>query len=86
MKAFIVYEKLHGELLQEGRGNVEIIGLYKNKQEAIKTIEQYIKSDIQEGFVLDKNNNSKDTFRLFENYQDNYESYFEIVIEEKEIQ
>lgn len=91
MEVYVVYEMLYGELIQECGDSANLIGVYKSKEEAIDTINKvYINSDINEGYVLDneKNGMINDKYgiwRMFWNNQENWNCYYEIIIEKKEV-
>lgn len=91
MEVYVVYEMLYGELIQECGDSASLIGVYKSKEEAIDTINKvYINSDINEGYVLDNEKNGMindkyGVWRMFWNNQENWNCYYEIIIEKKEV-
>ena len=80
---YLVYESLYGELLQEC-DSTEIIGLFKTKEAALKAAKSNIDSDIIcNNYVLDKERNDleRDEYvRLFYDYQENWNDYYEVFI------
>lgn len=85
---YLVYESLYGDLLQEC-DSTEIIGLYDSYEKALEKAKQNIKRDIKtNNYVLDneRNNLEEDNFiRLFYNYQENWNDYYEIFIKKMEV-
>lgn len=88
---YVVYEMLYGELIQETGDSANIIGIYEDKDKAIDEINRiYIDSDINEGYVLDIEkrgmvSNKYGIWRMFWDYQENWDCFYEIVLEEKEV-
>ena len=82
---YLVYESLYGDLLNECDSTF-MVGLYTDRKKAIEKMNEIIKEDIkQNGYVLD--DIKCDTFkRLFWNKLGNWNCYYEILIEEIEVQ
>ena len=85
-KVYLLYESNYGELLCEC-DSTNIIGLYKNKEQAIKKAKELVANDLQDNYVLDNENYDIENgyARLFYNNQENWGCYFEMFIEEMEI-
>jgi len=85
---YLLYESLYGDLLNENDSTC-IIGLYKDKKQAIEKAEEIIKEDTtMNQYILDleRNNLEEDSYvRLFWNCQENWNCYYEIIIEELEV-
>lgn len=85
---YLVYESLYGELLQEC-DSTEIIGLFKTKEAALEAAKSNIDSDIIcNNYVLDKEHNDleRDGYvRLFYDYQENWNDYYEVFIMKMEV-
>lgn len=82
---YLVYESLYGELLYECESTT-IVGLYDTKERAIKKVKDLINAE--DSYVLDieRNNIEEDNHvRLFYDYQENWNCYYEIIIREIEI-
>jgi len=86
---YLVYESLYGELLQEG-DSTEIIGLYKDKEQAINKVKYLIGEDMRcNNYVLDDERNDIDRdgyVRLFYNYQENWGDYYEVFVMKMEVE
>ena len=86
---YLVYEQLYGELVADCGESANIIGLYKNKEEALNVVNRNVSFDLQNNYVLDKerNNIEEDNYvRLFWKNQENWNCYYEICIEKMEVQ
>lgn len=86
---YLLYESLYGELLQEN-DSTNIIGLYDTLEKAIEKAKYNIEQDTKcNNYVLDneKKDIEKDNFvRLFYNNQENWNDYYEIIIEKMELE
>jgi hypothetical protein len=76
-----------------GIDSINTIEVFKNKENAIKKLKEYVNNDIngEDDWVLDEDchlNNIDETsiIRVFWKYQENWEAYYEIKIEEMEVQ
>ena len=87
-KVFILYE-LTSPLLASSCGcdTFEILGVYNSKEKAIEEKINFINMYLKDGYVLDKQdeNKEKDNVILFWDYQENWNEYIELIIQEKEI-
>lgn len=84
---YLLYESLYGELLYEC-DSTNIIGLYKDKEQAIKKAKELIEEDLKNNWVLDNERKDLETdsyVRLFYNNQENWNNYYEIIIKEIEL-
>lgn len=90
MKVYVVYQ-----LGYTGSNELEILGVYQNigeaKQRYLKEIEENIKEcdfDYDKECIKKPYNNGKSNMtRLFRGgYQENWDNYLEIYIEEKEVE
>lgn len=89
MKVYVVYQ-----LGYTGSNELEILGVYRNIEEAKKVYREYIK-DNREDFDFDYDKETPYTeelingycmVRLFKGgYQENWDNYLEIHIEEQEV-
>lgn len=89
MKVYVVYQ-----LGYTGSNELEILGVYRNIEEAKKVYREYIK-DNREDFDFDYDKETPYTeelingycmVRLFKGgYQENWDNYLEIYIEEQEV-
>lgn len=82
---YLVYESLYGDLLDECN-STNIIGLYETREQAVDKVKSMIKNELESGdnYVLDEEMNDIDNFnyvRLFYNNQENWNCYYEILIE-----
>lgn len=87
---YIVYECNYGELLFDCI-HTNIIGLYDDKKKAINEVNKMIKSELESNnnFVRDIETDNIETdnlVRFFYNYQENWNCYYEIIIEKKEVE
>lgn len=86
---YLLYESLYGELLCDCESTL-IVGLYKTKEQAINKANELMSQDIQEyGYVLDneRDNLERDSFvRLFRDAQENWNCYYEIIIQKIELE
>lgn len=83
---YLVYESNYGELQYEGDAT-SIIGLYKTKDEALEIVKREVENNKEYNFVLDNEDidssiEKRGCLTMFYNYQENWNSYFEIIIEE----
>lgn len=82
---YLVYESLYGDLLDECN-STNIIGLYKTREQAVDKVKSMIKNELESGdnYVLDNEMCDIDNcnyVRLFYNNQENWNCYYEILIE-----
>ena len=90
---YLVYVGNYGDLQWES-DSTEILGLFKNKEKAIKIANEYINDTINKHeFVIDEECNNKYyepykqiITRLFWEEQENFGSSMEIIIQEIEVQ
>lgn len=83
---YLVYESNYGELQYECDATT-IIGLYKTKEQAIEVAKREVENNKEYNFVVDSEDidsifEKRDYLIMFYNYQENWDSYFEIIIEE----
>lgn len=85
---YLVYESLYGELQQEC-DVTNIIGLYRNKEEALEVAKYNINEEIRcNTYVLDEERNDieRDGYvRLFYKYQENWDDFYEVFIKKMEV-
>ena len=89
-KVYILIQENYNILANEN-GASYIIGVYKNKNDAIKDLRKEINDDINNyDWVLDEiddikkfNVDNYGKIRLFYKYQDNWDFYYEISIQEQ---
>ena len=94
MKVYVVYQSLYGDLLQETGECTEILGVYdsmKKAKEKVKIIVNAEKTNTKiqkEGFVLDKETKgTQDSLiRFFWTKQENWNCYYEIYVEVREVE
>ena len=90
MKVYVVYQSLYGDLLQETGVCTEIISVYDNLEKAKNKMKEIINAEIElgeQGFILDNECEENDLIqRLFWERQENWNCYYEIIIEEKEVE
>lgn len=82
---YLVYESLYGDLLDECN-STNIIGLYETREQAVDKVKSMIKNELESGdnYVLDNEMCDIDNcnyVRLFYNKQENWNCYYEILIE-----
>lgn len=86
---YLVYESLYGDLQLEC-DTTSIVGLFKNKKDAIKRVNEIIDSELKDGeYVLDcdRNKLEEDNYvRFFYKEQENWGCYYELFIEKLEVQ
>lgn len=90
MKVYVVYESNYGEILSDNGFNAtDIIGVFFNKNEALKCKMEHIKIGKENGYIVDEEiediNNCNDII-MFREYQENWNCYYEIRIEEREVE
>ena len=84
---YLVYESNYGELQCECDATT-IIGLYKTKEQAINVMKHEVETNKEYDFVLDNEDTDIDSsiergrLTMFYKYQENWNCYFEIIIEE----
>ena len=85
---YLVYESLYGDLQLECDAT-NIVGLFKNKADAIKRVNEIIDSELKNGeYVLDcdRNKLEEDNYvRFFYKEQENWDCYYELFIEKMEV-
>ena len=89
-KVYIVYYSNYEDTVRDcGCDATEIIGVFKNKEDAIKRAKDKIDWTLTDGcYILDEERNDIDRdnmVRFFYNNQENWRDYFEIVVEECEV-
>ena len=88
MKVYVVSIINYGELANEC-GGAEILGVYKTKEQAKISKNKYIEGDIADGYLLDEdlkgNYEERDIVTMFSGYQENWNCYYELVIDECEV-
>ena len=84
-----VYVLIENDYNYDGDGvEVEIIGVFNNKEKAIQARNILIIDDITNyGFIKDEQNknDNNDIITLFWNYQENWNNYIDLEIIEKEV-
>lgn len=90
MKVYVVYESYYGELVLETGNCTDILGVYTDLEKVKEEVNNIVQSDLADNYVLDKDEkNSIDEkggcYRLFWNNQENWQCYYEIVAELKEV-
>ena len=84
---YLVYESNYGELQCECDATT-IIGLYETKEQAIEIMKHEVETNKEYDFVLDNEDTDIDSsiergrLTMFYKYQENWNCYFEIIIEE----
>lgn len=89
-KIYIVYYSNYEDVVRDcGCEATEILGVFKNKEEALKLAKEKINWTLNEGYyVLDieRDDIERDNMvRFFYNNQENWSDYFEIIIKESEV-
>ena len=89
-KVYIVYEVNYGDPLSECDA-VDIYGVFKDEDDAYSKAQELIDLNLHEGsnYVLDEERNDlhRDGFvRFFYNNQENWNDYFEIIVEMREVE
>ena len=87
-KIYILFENTSPLLASDcGCDTFEIIGIYKEKENAIKEKVNIIESYLKDGYIIDEQDNgkTKDNTIIFWKHQENWNEYIEIIIQEKEI-
>lgn len=93
MKVYVAYEMFYGELIQDTGDSASLIGVFADKEKALDTINRnYINVDVNEGYVLDEDIEKRGMisgkygiWRMFWERQENWDCYYEIVLEEREV-
>lgn len=87
---YLLYENYYGDLILDCGESSNIIGLYDNREKAIKKAKDLIEKSIKENnYVLDKerNNLEEDNYIiLFWNNQENWNCYYEMIIKKVDIE
>lgn len=91
MKVYVVYESYYGELVLETGDCTDILGVYTDLEKVKEKVNNIVQSDLADNYVLDDNEkNAIDEnggcYRLFWNNQENWQCYYEIVAELKEVE
>lgn len=86
---YLLYESLYGELLYEC-DSTNIIGLFSSKEKAIEKAKKMIKEQLENDntYVLDNEKNdieNDNLVRFFFNNQDNWNCFYDIIIEKLEL-
>lgn len=88
-KVYIVYEMNYGDLVPECDA-ANILNVYKNYEAALEKAKELIKNTLDDGYYIldeERDNIERDNHvRFFYNHQENWNDYFEICIETKEVQ
>lgn len=88
MKVYVLLDSYYGEISGNG---VEVVGVYKTKEEAISKRHELVLAnteDEQLDWVLDETTQdlTADLVRLFYGYQENWNNYYETEIIECEVE
>lgn len=91
MKIYIVYESYYGELIQDTGDSTQIIGVYSSLGKAKEKVNNIVQADLENNYVLDDEteniiNENGGYFRLFYNNQENWNCYYEVVVEVREVE
>ena len=91
MKVYVVYESYYGELLQDCGDSTNLIGVYSDIEKAKEKIQGLVSADLSNNYVLDRDcenyiNESGGYYRLFYNNQENWNCYYEIIMEKREVE
>lgn len=90
MKCYLVYVSSYGELISECSQSTDIVGIFRTREEAERKRQYYIEEDIKvNDFILDEEIKddyiNRDMLTIFWKEQENYECYYEIYIQEMEL-
>ena len=91
MKVYVVYESYYGELIQDTGDSTQIIGVYSSLEKAKEKVNNIVQADLENNYVLDDEtentiNENGGYFRLFYNNQENWDCYYEVVAEVREVE
>lgn len=91
MKVYVVYESYYGELIQDTGDSTQIIGVYSSLEKAKEKVNNIVQADLENNYVLDDEteniiNENGGYFRLFYNNQENWQCYYEVVAEVREVE
>lgn len=91
MKVYVVYESYYGELVLETGDCTDILGVYTDLEKVKEKVNNIVQSDLEDNYVLDNQtentiNENGGYFRLFWNNQENWQCYYELIVEVKEIE
>ena len=88
-KVYIVYYSNYEDVVRDGADATEIIGVYKNKDEAIKVAKERIKKTLEDHermLDIERDDIDRDNYvRFFWGWQENWSCYFELCVDEKEV-
>jgi hypothetical protein len=88
-KVYLVYMSNYEEVVRDGAEATEILGVYKNKEEAYNVAKAQINKVLDDhNWVLDmeRDDLDRDWFvRFFFNNQENWDCYFELSVAELEV-
>ena len=92
MKVYVVYESYYGEILADTGNSTNLIGVYSDIEKAKENVEDRVKYDMENyNYVLDQEIDNIITkkggyYRLFYKNQENWSCYYEIIVEEREVE
>ena len=92
MKVYVVYESYYGEILADTGRSTNLIGIYLDIEKAKENVEDRVKYDMENyNYVLDQEIDNIITekggyYRLFYKNQENWSCYYEIIVEEREVE
>lgn len=88
-KVYLVYMSNYEEVVRDGAEATEILGVYKNKEEAYKVARAQMNKTLNDhNWLLDieRDDLDRDEYvRFFFNNQENWDCYFEISVTELEV-
>lgn len=88
-KIYIVYYSNYEDVVRDGADATEIIGVYKNKDEAIKVAKERIKKTLEDHEIMldiERDDIDRDNYvRFFCGWQENWSCYFELCVDEREV-
>lgn len=92
MKVYVVYESYYGEIIVDTGSSTNLIGVYSDIEKAKENVEDRVKYDLENyNYVLDQEIDNIITekggfYRLFYENQENWSYYYEIIVEEREVE
>lgn len=89
MKVYVVYESNYGELILNGCEPTQIIGIFSSKDKAYECKMEQIDKGLEMDYLIDKDNKNyqdSNTVIMFKNEQENWNCFYEIIVEVKEIE
>ena len=91
MEIYLVYEKFFNELAKELGESTQILGVFKDLDKATKKAKEILNKDLEEDWVLDEQaeNNTDENggiWRVFYGTQENWDCYYEMIIEKIEVE